>query len=393
MAKTGAAVFGCVAAALGAAGVAGQESVASSRPWRISDQPTLRVGSGSGSEPVLWHIRDIRVNSQGGFVVANDGESQVLLYNRDGTLARAFGRSGEGPGEFRQITSMDLGADDSILVFDRALQRISVFSSNGTYARSARVDPVPPAALIGAMRPIGNGAWVAREVMPATRGDAGQILRDTVRYSFRNPDGSAIAELGKAKAAMNAVFSTPGGLAYRAVPFTPILTESVVGRCGVIVEGENEAILVVDLDKRTLTPLHTNAEHVEPRPADVEDWMAASTQSVPAQARAQVREVLGSLPIPPTMPIYRDVLLDDLGYIWLRLYKPPLGEGTEWQVYDWTGSEHGVYAFSADMTPRWIGGSQIAVVVTDADDVESIAVYQLDRRESGVGAAPGRACQ
>jgi hypothetical protein len=243
------------------------------------------------------------------------------------------------------------------------------------------------------MRRFETGTWLAREALPGKQGEVGQTIRDTVRYSLRNPDGSIIADLGPAKAAMNAAFDTPGGVGYRAVPFTPVLTESAVGRCAVVVEGDTDTILAVDLDQRQLYPIQTNAAPVAPTAADVEKWLTASTQAVPAQARPQVRQMLTSLPVPETLPLYSEVLLDDLGYIWLRHYQPPLGASREWSVYDWSGATRGVYRLASDSRPRWIGASRIAALITDTLDIESIAVYGLDRGEDASSSAVGNACR
>jgi hypothetical protein len=385
--------FSVLATAVPAIGIPGQESGPSSAPWQIAATPVLRIGAESGTGHVLWQIGDLAFNSQGSLVVANAGGSQVMVYTSVGRLAQANGQSGQGPGAFGRITSVDVGANDSIFVFDSGLQRISVFSPEGEYARSVTVDASPSAAFVGMMRRFANGHWLAREAMPDLQGELGQIRRDSARYTLRDRDGSAIGSLGTVAGVMNAAFKTPGGTGHRSVPFTPILSEAVVGRCAVIVEGDSEAVHAVDLDRATLVPVHTNAQSTVTQNTDVDAWLAASLASAPEQARPAARAVLASIPVPENMPIFRDVILDELGYIWLQHFTPPHGQSGEWWVYDWFGSTHGRYRFPPNTVPRWIGSTQIAVVVKDGMDVESIAIYTIDRGDGGSTPAPGRTCE
>ena len=105
--------------------------------WTIGAEPAVLIGAPDGEEPYLLHeVQDIIVFGDGRIGVANGGSREVRLYDENGAYLGSVGRSGEGPGEFRSIASIDLIAGDSVVAFDPDLRRVSVFDDDGVYARS-----------------------------------------------------------------------------------------------------------------------------------------------------------------------------------------------------------------------------------------------------------------
>ena len=60
---------------------------------------------------------------------------QVLIFSMAGEFVRALGRSGEGPGEFRFLYTMDV-KDHLIACFDQGTRRITLFDTSGVFIRS-----------------------------------------------------------------------------------------------------------------------------------------------------------------------------------------------------------------------------------------------------------------
>ncbi|MDE0555038.1 MAG: 6-bladed beta-propeller [Candidatus Poribacteria bacterium] len=60
---------------------------------------------------------------------------QILVFSFDGEFIRALGRSGEGPGEFRFLYTMDI-KDHLIACFDQGTRRITLFDTSGVFIRS-----------------------------------------------------------------------------------------------------------------------------------------------------------------------------------------------------------------------------------------------------------------
>jgi hypothetical protein len=96
---------------------------------------------------VLWQsdeleqpVSMIRV---GGRLLIGD-RTQVHLVSITGAETRSIGRTGEGPGEYRSIAAVGYLSEDTLLVYDARLHRLSYLSGEGGYRGSIRMSPAPP---------------------------------------------------------------------------------------------------------------------------------------------------------------------------------------------------------------------------------------------------------
>ena len=72
----------------------------------------------------------VAMNSHGEIIVADNGSSQLLLFDTNGKLLKQIGSKGSGPAQFKLITSIYSAPNDDILVTDNRLQ---VFDRHGNY--------------------------------------------------------------------------------------------------------------------------------------------------------------------------------------------------------------------------------------------------------------------
>ncbi len=145
------------------------------------------VSLGSISDPtsVTSTFGGIQHDSMGRYLVSGTPNmSDVLVYDSSGHYVDTWGRSGEGPGEFRYVFDLMLLPGDSLLVLDRSLQRVTVLDPDGKYAWSSR-HPFP---LLG-IAPFSDSLWVA----------AGSATSpDRIGYTLRliRPDGTITESFG-----------------------------------------------------------------------------------------------------------------------------------------------------------------------------------------------------
>lgn len=92
----------------------------------------------SGVESEFVHDAVSIVQDSRGRIVAGPvgGFTSFALFSATGKLLKVVGRSGAGPGEFRLISSIAITRNDSVLVMDPLLQRLSVFSPTLDFVRS-----------------------------------------------------------------------------------------------------------------------------------------------------------------------------------------------------------------------------------------------------------------
>lgn len=65
----------------------------------------------------------------------------IVVFDRQGRHLHTIGRDGEGPGEFRSWAALFTSPGDSLYAFDSGLYRLSVFSPDFEFVRSARIEP------------------------------------------------------------------------------------------------------------------------------------------------------------------------------------------------------------------------------------------------------------
>ncbi len=105
-------------------------------PWRIDHAPVVRLGTADGDTLTeLVGVSGAARLANGSVAISLGRNRRLLLFNARGALAHAAGRRGAGPGEFRgSIATVRWGAD-SVLVWDAADGRWSVFTDDGVFLR------------------------------------------------------------------------------------------------------------------------------------------------------------------------------------------------------------------------------------------------------------------
>ncbi|MDH5759840.1 MAG: hypothetical protein OEZ65_09650 [Gemmatimonadota bacterium] len=79
----------------------------------------------------------VKRGRSGGWLVSDPSEGQVREYDPDGSLRLAFGRKGEGPGEFSAVMAAVPSGDHDFVVLD-AVRGIGRFSGSGQYLGAER---------------------------------------------------------------------------------------------------------------------------------------------------------------------------------------------------------------------------------------------------------------
>ena len=86
-------------------------------------------------------------------------KDQLLVFDSVGTLVGRLGKSGEGPGEYRNIQRVLVGDADSIYVLDNGLGRVTVYNPSLVLARTQVVPYAPSLVLPG-------GSFVVASQLP-----------------------------------------------------------------------------------------------------------------------------------------------------------------------------------------------------------------------------------
>lgn len=108
--------------------------------WRLDSAPETVVYTDerSGGEPFTY-ITSARLLSDGRVVLTTE-RAEVRAYSANGQLERLWSRSGDGPGELRDVSSMHRVAGDTVIVASNMGFRVLTFNARGTLVRDERPD-------------------------------------------------------------------------------------------------------------------------------------------------------------------------------------------------------------------------------------------------------------
>ena len=98
-------------------------------PASSHQQPGWSATLEAESDPglPLARVTALAVDSKGRAYVTDNALDGIAVLAADLTLEREVGRKGEGPGEFKWPTAIQILAGDSLQVFDGGLARVTVF--------------------------------------------------------------------------------------------------------------------------------------------------------------------------------------------------------------------------------------------------------------------------
>ncbi len=137
--------------------------------WRLSGDPVLEIGAVEGEEPYQLHQVGGAVRlSDGRILVSNTGSRELRLSGGGGDFLESIGKDGEGPGEFRAPTRIRKLPGDTVMVWDQALQRVSIFDARGRFLAMAPL-PLSSQALFPGDEWLMGRNWVDSPIRPRDR--------------------------------------------------------------------------------------------------------------------------------------------------------------------------------------------------------------------------------
>lgn len=251
-----------------------------------------------------------------GLLVVGDRTTFHVVDPSTGTMT-TFGRSGEGPGEFRSISAIiDIGSD-TIGVFDSRLLRLSLFDHDFGFLRSETLAPRPP--FVNRRRP--------RDAM--VRLGSGLLMVRQENLRLERPTRTALVWQDRAAAKWSEIEvwddllfrNLPGGMVGPAELFAPRAILAV-SRAGEVAYGDGldycialrrydddgMAINGVAMVRREWSRAETGSAITHPDFSEIED--ADLRRYYEGTARIQK--------VPDHVPSFDALQFDELGRLWVR---------------------------------------------------------------------------
>jgi hypothetical protein len=344
--------------------------------WRIGEDGVLIGGVEGDDAYVFGDIAGLGVAPDGRIYVADGQAKEMRVFSPDGAFRARFGRSGEGPGEFRAIDALVVARDGTIIVRDPQVFRITRFESDGTYRSSVRLQrPFMQFAATTTMTVTDDGRLfdqVQFSTDPGSADSLGVILyaadgtpTDSIVLMVNKPTTVVLTRDGRAVMGLQ-------------VPFTP-RPSTAVARDGSIAWGIGASFSFTVADANGDT-LRTIARAVEPEAVSaVERDSATDVMRTTAEEFAGVKQ-LPDFDFPAHKPAYRHILADASGHWWVGSGATH-GTAPEHARYD-VFEAGGRYLGAVDVPSlriMQIGDDFIAGVRTDSLGVSYAAVLPLTK--------------
>ncbi|MCY3599624.1 MAG: hypothetical protein OXN85_06610 [Gemmatimonadetes bacterium] len=323
--------------------------------------------------------------------VADRTLAMIAVLAVDGRVTATMGRAGDGPGEFGRLAGIAASGMGRIVAFDREHQRLSEWTFDGSLSEDTRLNRTGAGRRIGEVGRFADGRWYAREGDRMVAADRGGVGRDTVGFHRLDEDGAVGEVLARVPGSLSSQFVVEGMSGMRGALFSPRALGAIRGNCLLLAAGDEPVVRVFD---QTGTPRgelrldipvdRVSAEHRE-------RWVAASVAAagramggevVPEAAR--MIEVMGeAVGMAERVPFANDLIVDELGYIWIQSWQLPGGPGSpEWRVFTETGRGIGTVQVPEGFRVLDISAEALTAVRTDELGRQFVQVHALDRREA-----------
>lgn len=359
---------------------------ASSAPEAAMDTvPALDIGGGDGGQDYDFdQVVGAARLSDGKIVVADLGSGELRYYDSAGTFIRRAGRKGSGPGEFQALTLLWGTPADSLLAFDAAARRVSVFDSAGNFVR--QID-LSRAGFLQPMGRMSDGTIVALGFVfnPDSMPPEGTTYRTRQPVILAAGD-SSLDTLGVFPGMdMYTVSLSFGGRSFPApmmVNYGHLTSVQAFGdriylgdnaRYEVAVYGRDGRI--TRLIRARATPRSVTEEDRKSAEARNREAMEDNAQRIPAAMKDQLETLVANAKYAEQFPPFETMRLDQVGNLWVQGYarhQAPI----PFTVFDSTGSMISRVTLPARFQPLDIGSNYILGVWTDADDLPHVVLYR-----------------
>jgi len=364
---------------------------------RPSDLPEWTLSAplaelSGNAEPFIGSVGKVRFLSDGRFLVEDSQAELLYLAEADARSFHLVGGEGEGPGEFRDVTTITIVPGDTAFVYDRRLLRVSILSPDGELISTVPVGE----ELVGAARV--DGAWATDSdhlllhavgsMDTVAGGHVWKDRRESLLFSLDGrgrPRSSPVRFIGGYNLKVDdAAVGRPFIVA------APFANEPIVAvGAGRVVHGSGLAYELfirspalqlervvrwsgprVALDDATIESARVWAEGLFER----------TRQTDPRIADAALEGMFAPDLLPDSLPALSSLLVDARGLLWVSRYIPnseAWDQGDSWHILAADGEPLARISLPAQSRLAAVGEDRVALIMRDERDVEHLRVFEL----------------
>ena len=355
--------------------------------WTLSPAPTVTIEDDGSPATQFVRVTGVTRLADGGIAVANRGTNDIRIFDARGRHVTTFGRTGEGPGEFRRLELIGRSADTAWF-YDSGLQRITavLLGAKPELSGTTRVTATGKRESFFVSGRLSDGRYVVTtNVSPTFDGPPGvHRLPGSTGIISKAGDGE-VAWLGDFKSAAIFVHNPTGDVKNAAVgpiAFPPWLRSATGGGQVWIGDSGGDSLVVVRARDLSRFTVRVPFERRPPGKALID---AARQQELGVnptpQGKSFTEEKYGPKYLPQRLPSFESLVPGPQGELWIQEYAGDRALPTQYVVLDVTGRPKGRLAVAGGSRVREVGPDYVILLHEDRDGVESIRLHRLRRIE------------
>ncbi len=355
--------------------------------WEIDPVPTLAIGSEEIEAQTLFDVRGLRSLSGGGVMLLDAGSQELRFFDSSGQLTHRVGRKGEGPGEFQNPYLVQTLRGDSLLVWDGRLKRFQLFSATGEFVRTISLSGPWPTGSNPPLGAVGENMLAVRPeaISQAKRWALGPLGRrfDLVWHDPATGNEVSIATFRRA---LSATIGRSGNLPVSAsIPFTTRPYGTVTDSSAMVYDGVSAEVREHGVDGEVGRIFRVTDGIRRPVDAEVIDgYLQYHLSRNPNRSRREAEDDFNAVPSPDSLPAFRSLLVDEVGWIWAEVYHWVRNrQSGRWMIFDPEGRARGILDVPDGLQVLRVGGDFILGVRFDELGVEHVLRYSLRRGREG----------
>jgi hypothetical protein len=349
----------------------------------IPARPLLRLGTVAGSEAEQFErVVAVLRSANGAIVVADQGASQVRVFDARGSVLRTIGRRGEGPGEFQSLDGLFTLAD-TVFAWDGRLRRLSVFAPTGSLARTVTVQRSSSPGMLTPVGVLSNGYLLARATRPVVAGRTQPgVHRDSMQVILLDATGAVVTPIATIPGGESFVLTQGRSTSVTDLPFAQRGHATARDGIFVLAVSDRYEFDVHDRNGRLHRAVRANVAERRISDADLSRARDRELQRLRDigfydRMRDNVEQKYRSMPRGRSAPAFAGMLLSQDGRVWIRLAQAASGDARTWAVHGADGQVQRTYELPTDVTLMDAGRDWILGTFRDELDVTYVGLWRL----------------
>lgn len=357
--------------------------------WAVTPDPTLSIGTFQGDSLYqLFRVLGATRLKNGGVAIANAGSGEIRIFDAEGRFLAAHGRKGEGPGEFQRPALVGAVGEDTLVVVDNDLRRISLVHAEEGFLESSRISDdlgggaYPQGMFSDASIVLGGGFyWSSTSGVELTSG----YSRRSTNFWSTNLAGELVTEFGEffgSEFFMDVQDEGGGAVSMRArlIPFGKYSMQTVGPDLFYVASGDSWEIQAFDPAGKLRKVFRLRRAPSPVRSEDLEAMIQSEVDEASDPSAAPgIRTEYEKMPVPDFMPAFAGLHADSRGYLWVERYRPPGEDNPVFDILAPDGALVGWVALPPGSDILEIGENAVVVLHRDELEVEYVRVFGLKR--------------